>query len=209
MKYLAHRGLWNSKIQKNSIEALKSALSSGFGLETDIRDYMSRLVISHDIPTIESNEILINDFSLLEDDQIIAWNIKADGLIPLINSNFSQKLMNHSVFFDMSIPETVIYKKNELPYLVRLSEYEKLNSLFNDSKGVWIDSFHDQWFEIETIEDVLKTNKIVIFVSPELHGRDQTQFWQCIKKLKLHKKQNVYLCTDYPILAKEYFDEEN
>jgi hypothetical protein len=207
MKYLAHRGLWNLKIQKNSIEAIKSALSSGYGLETDIRDYMNRLVISHDVPTIESKELLISDFSLLEDGQLIAWNIKSDGLIPLINSNFSQKLMNHSVFFDMSIPETVMYKKKGMPYLVRLSEYERLNSLFEDSRGVWIDSFHDQWDEIDSVEDVLNTNKIVIFVSPELHGRDQSQLWQLIKKQGLHENENVYLCTDYPVLAKEYFDE--
>jgi hypothetical protein len=194
---------------KNSINAIKDSLSQGFGLETDIRDCLNNLVISHDLPTTESIPLPLAEFSTLTEGQLIAWNIKADGLIPLILRDFNKDLIDHSVFFDMSIPETLNYKKKGLPYLVRLSEYETLNSLITDSKGVWIDSFHDQWYEINIVESLLKTSKIVILVSPELHGREHISLWQSLKNKGLHKNENFYLCTDYPILAEEYFDEQD
>ena len=45
MRILAHRGYWNSSIGKNSPEALKTALAKGYGFESDVRDYMGKLVI--------------------------------------------------------------------------------------------------------------------------------------------------------------------
>ena len=49
MEILAHRGYWNSNIANNSEEALFGALKNGYGFESDIRDYMGRMVISHNI----------------------------------------------------------------------------------------------------------------------------------------------------------------
>ena len=49
MRILSHRGYWNDKIEKNSLLALKTALEKGYGFESDVRDYMGNLVISHNI----------------------------------------------------------------------------------------------------------------------------------------------------------------
>ena len=49
VEIIAHRGLWNSKIQQNSKEAIKNAINDGFSIETDIRDYDgAKIGISHD-----------------------------------------------------------------------------------------------------------------------------------------------------------------
>jgi len=47
---LAHRGAWTVPKERNSAEALKRALKSGFGIETDLRDLDGTVVISHDPP---------------------------------------------------------------------------------------------------------------------------------------------------------------
>ena len=49
MKILCHRGAWTTNAEKNSVAAIKKAVSLDFGFETDIRDYRGNLVISHDI----------------------------------------------------------------------------------------------------------------------------------------------------------------
>jgi len=57
MRILAHRGYWNSSIGKNSPEALKTALAKGYGFESDVRDYMGKLVISHNMAGASSQEV--------------------------------------------------------------------------------------------------------------------------------------------------------
>jgi glycerophosphoryl diester phosphodiesterase len=209
MKYLAHRGMWNSNEEKNSKEALLLSISSGFGFETDLRDFIGQLVVSHDIADEKSIHLESLKIPNLNQNQLLAWNVKADGLIPLIKSKFDQKVLSYSVFFDMSIPETIVYNKNDLPYLVRLSEYESLNNLYNEAKGVWIDSFHGQWYDSKELDKILSDNKIVVIVSPELHKREHLDLWCFLKESGLHLNDNIYLCTDYPKLAKEFFDSEN
>ena len=49
MRILAHRGYWNNEAEKNTLLALKAALEKGYGFESDVRDYLGRLVVSHNI----------------------------------------------------------------------------------------------------------------------------------------------------------------
>ena len=50
MKILSHRGFWLNPEEKNKQISFKRAVDCGYGIETDIRDYNGKLVISHDIP---------------------------------------------------------------------------------------------------------------------------------------------------------------
>ena len=205
MKYLAHRGLWNQQEEKNSTRSFIKAIEKGFGIETDIRDYLGKLVVSHDIPTESSLPLDVSLFKTING--LIAWNIKSDGLIPLIKSAFEESLLSKSVFFDMSIPETIQFRKHDLPYLVRLSEYETINQLSDSAVGIWIDSFHKLWFDLPLLTRILELGKTIVFVSFELHHRDHENLWKFIKNHGLHLNENIYLCTDIPLQAKEYFDE--
>ncbi len=83
MNILCHRGLWNSSNEQNTINSLMNAHNEGFGVELDLRDRGSKIVISHDMPTKESelfdsylNELKANNY----DNTTIAINIKSDGL---------------------------------------------------------------------------------------------------------------------------------
>ena len=82
MIILAHRGLWKSPSEKNSLTVLRRALHSGFGVETDIRDYAGDIVISHDIAdaSCECLETFLRSYK--EDGSCLplALNIKSDGL---------------------------------------------------------------------------------------------------------------------------------
>ena len=84
MEIISHRGFWNNTRGKNSVHAFVSALSSGFGIETDVRDYDGNLVISHNIPNENSQTVdsFLNSFSKSENNYnlCLAINIKSDGL---------------------------------------------------------------------------------------------------------------------------------
>ena len=209
MKIISHRGFWQIPSEKNTVTAFKRSLDGNFGFETDIRDYNSKLTISHDVPD-SSSLYLTEVLNLINDNGVLlAWNVKADGLVSIIQKTFSEELFKQSVFFDMSIPETLNYKKNNLPYLVRLSEYETLNNLYEDSKGVWIDSFENNWLNYELIERIINDDKYVIIVSAELHKRDNKEQWKFLRDFSQISNEKIVLCTDYPTLAKEFFDEKN
>lgn len=210
---LAHRGLWRSQTDKNSIHALRDALIRGFGIETDIRDCNNTIVISHDMPNMNS-QFLLSDFLdlLLETstEARIALNIKSDGLQKKITKAFKEKsLKNKNIFvFDMSIPDTLSYMKSNFQFYSRVSEYEKDLSILEFASGAWVDNFCGEFEQIEYSEKILKMGKRVAFVSPELHGRDRMKIWKEIKRLDLHKNEYFEICTDFPEEAIKFFSEE-
>lgn len=210
---LAHRGYWKAPSEKNTFKALRLALERGYGIETDVRDLGNKLVISHDPP--DSNDIIIfDDFvaTVLETKSIgrIALNIKSDGLNEKIQRTLATVCDDISNFFafDMSVPDTLLYKTNRFPFYTRVSEYEMEISSIPCASGVWVDNFSGSFNQIEYSQKILETGKRVAFVSPELHGRDHSLMWAQILKFQLHRHTNFELCTDYPDAAYKYFSEE-
>ena len=108
IEVLAHRGFWSKEEDKNTLQAFKKAFDYGFGVETDLRDFCGKIVISHDMP--KGNEISFEDLLIEMNGRNLplALNIKADGLGQEI-LKFLEKY-NHSNYFtfDMSIPEMVV-----------------------------------------------------------------------------------------------------
>jgi len=49
-RILCHRGLWNKVEEQNTAKSFYAAFKLGFGIEIDLRDQGSKLVISHDRP---------------------------------------------------------------------------------------------------------------------------------------------------------------
>lgn len=54
MEIIAHRGFWKEMNERNTMTALKRAADSGIGTETDFRDYMERLAVSHNVADANS-----------------------------------------------------------------------------------------------------------------------------------------------------------
>jgi len=208
---LAHRGMWKSSSQKNTKDAIFSALKSGFGIETDLRDNNGEIVISHDmhIGPVEFNlENLFEFYSYNFCNGVLALNIKSDGLQKHIQKSIDKYSINtNKIFvFDMSIPDLLGYKNFNIPFYSRISEYEKDPTMLESCSGLWIDNFNGNFNQVNQCSKYInQTNKKVCLVSPELHDRDYDYVWQKIVKKELYKSNNFLICTDKPYDALNYF----
>ena len=209
MEILSHRGYWKKINEKNSLLAFKRSFELGFGTETDIRDYNSKLVISHDMATKDS--ILLEEFFEIycnNDKKLpLALNIKADGLqTELINLITKYEIENYFVF-DMSVPDGVQYLAHKLNVFTRKSEYEIHPAYYEESIGIWLDEFKDNWITLNEIKSHLLKGKKVCIVSPELHRREYLSVW--MEYLKINSlSANLMICTDFPDKAKTFFNED-
>jgi len=203
MKIISHRGFWHSSSEKNELVAFDRALSHGFGIETDIRDCGSNLVISHDFPKgIELGfENFLDLYCSKTKDLIekpwLALNIKADGMAIDMLSSLKKFNINEYFVFDMSFPEMLSYSKSHANIFSRVSEYESHNTFLEFSNGFWLDCFDTDWYPLEFIDNLLKFKNHVCIVSPELHSRDPANIWNILKEIS--NRDGLYICTDHPL----------
>ena len=207
MKILSHRGYWKEEAEKNTIEAMRRSFSLGFGTETDVRDYNGDLFISHDIA--DENAISFQKFLEIygeySKDLPLALNIKSDSLQLKLKEALARNKIENYFLFDMSIPDALGYLRNEVKNVfTRQSEYEKDPSFYEKANGVWLDSFEGDWFDNNLISAHLAKGKMVCIVSPELHKRSHLESWKKYKFLSTEK--NLFLCTDFPEEAREFFN---
>lgn len=212
MKILAHRGYWNNQIEKNSSEALRTALEQGFGFESDVRDYMGKMVISHNIATSESQnaEEVFKWLHEFDDRYCFAINIKADGLKDILDSFLKKYSITNYFLFDMSVPQMVEFREMGLRYFTRQSEVEPAPCMYEEAAGVWIDGFWSiDWITEKLLNDHIESGKEVCLVSPDLHGKvNYKEFWQLIKSYDIDFNK-VIVCTDHPEEARKFFNEQN
>ena len=211
MRILAHRGYWNEGIEKNSPEAIRTALEKGYGFESDVRDYMEKMVISHNIAnaSCQDAEEVFRWLHEFNDEYCFAINIKADGLKDILKDFISKYSITNYFLFDMSIPQMVEYREAGLRYFTRQSEVELEPCMYKDAAGVWMDGFWStDWITKGLIDNHIQNQKEVCLVSPDLHGeKDYRAFWNKLFECK-DNLDKIILCTDYPDEAKEFFDEQ-
>ena len=203
MKILAHRGYWLSEDEKNSKIAFERAFENSFGVETDLRDCNGQIVIAHNMA--KGSEMTFEEFLILLNGKNLplALNIKADGLADEIKRLLEKYNHTNYFTFDMSIPEMVYQHKLNLKIFTGLSDIIKTSILFEKADGVWLDCFNSDWFESEDIESLLRQEKKVCVVSPDLHKREYKNIWARYKNID---SENLMLCTDFPKEAEEYFN---
>lgn len=188
-----HRGFWTSIDKQNSLEAFTLAATHGFGIETDIRDHLGTIAISHD-PT---NASCLAIEELPSSGVPIALNLKADGLLSIGSPRLQDLLLSDGTFvFDGSIPEMLRYKNVGLSHALRLSEYER--DLSWNSPFVWLDAFHSDWWIEKDLLKRLSEEHFVVVVSPELHQREHRVAWDAVLSEILSANENVGICTDSP-----------
>lgn len=188
-----HRGYWTSVDNQNSLEAFVKAATHGFGIETDIRDHLKTIAISHD--PITSTVLQID--TLPGVGVPIALNLKSDGLLSLGSPHLQDLLSVYGTFvFDGSIPEMLRYRNAGLSHALRMSEYER--DLSWRSPFVWLDAFHsDWWIETDLLKE-LSEEHFVVVVSPELHKREYRFAWEAVLSEMLNTNENIGICTDNP-----------
>ncbi len=207
MTIISHRGYWHEGAEKNTEIAFSRSFGLNFGTETDVRDCMGELVISHDLPrgtekTLRSFLSLVNKKELL-----LAINIKADGLAEILKKEMSDYCRDSWFTFDMSIPDMRAHLKTGNPVFARMSEVEKEPAWFDRIEGIWLDSFKEDWFSQEIIKSLLQQNKRVCVLSPEIHNRPYEPIWKTL--LPLSKEDQLILCTDIPERARDFFSGGN
>ena len=210
MEILAHRGFWDAAHPRNSLASLSQALDAGFGFESDIRDYVGELVISHNIADAASPQAA-EVFRLLAahgDRYPFAINIKADGLKEPLAALLREHHIENYFLFDMSVPQMVEFREMGLRFFTRQSEYEMSPVLYDAAAGVWIDGFcGTEWITEELLRSHLAAGKAVCIVSPDLHQRAEYRtFWARLRAMALPEGR-VLLCTDHPAEARAFFEE--
>ena len=213
MIVISHRGIWENTQEKNTLKAFQRSFECGLGVEFDLRDQNGVAVVSHDMP--QGDVLTFNDFLELYSQYAhlklgLAINIKADGLQQQIKKLLDRYEVDNYYVFDMSAPDALGYLKKDLKVYTRQSEYEKNPSFYNESSGVWLDEFYEQWITKEQVLEHLTNAKEVCIVSPELHGREHESRWRFYKEISSEIKDgSLSICTDYPIEAKRYFNGKN
>lgn len=208
MKILAHRGFWKEEKERNSLKAFEAAFERGFGIETDVRDYGGELVISHDIADVscERFEDILKKYESFGEKGYLGINIKSDGLREKLNALLRKYHVEKYFVFDMSIPEMIQYRAKSLIFFTRHSDIEKECVLYDDARGIWMDSFFtENWMTSGMIERHLTARKLVGIISPEIHGFDKDELWRMLKESGLDSSSDILLCTDKPEEAEEYF----
>lgn len=203
MVIISHRGYWSEVSDKNTEVAFRHSFERNFGTETDVRDCMGELVISHDMP--RGGEVLFHSFLSFvgKNELLLAINIKADGLAESLCETMKNYDKNNWFVFDMSIPDMRSHLAVGNPVFARMSEVEKESTWFEHVAGIWLDSFEGDWYDIELIQGLINKGKRVCVVSPELHGRDHATLWR--RLLPISKEDRLILCTDLPEDARIFF----
>lgn len=198
MRIISHRGYWKNPLEKNTLMAIANSFELGIGTETDFRDRGGKLVVSHDLATHDSVDAaeVIEAFAIADQPGSLAINIKADGLQSLLSSLLGRFSVKNYFLFDMSIPDAIQSLRSGLNCFCRQSEFEVTPNLYNESVGVWLDSFGPQWFDEKVVSGHLLAGKKVCLVSPELHGRSPEALWDQLEVWSCRTDENLFLCTD-------------
>ena len=204
MQIIAHRGFWKTAEEKNSLIALKRAIECGYGFETDFRDFGGKVLISHNPP--QGNELTADElFRIYAESgskEMLALNIKADGLQDMMLELLKKYGIENYFLFDMSVCDTILYIERNMKIASRSSEFEPYLPFYKDSEVVWVDYFDGRTNIIEELRKYIADDKKPCIVSPELHGLPYEPMWQMLKENGL---TNIMLCTDVPDKAEQYF----
>lgn len=207
MPSLAHRGLWTTAPERNTLGAFADAFAHGWGVELDVRDLDGALVISHDPPGRGALrfDAVVDCYRAHGCPGTLAVNVKADGLAELIAHALRDVARERWFAFDMSVPDTLHYARAGLPFFTRHSDVEPEPVLYEPAAGVWLDDFGGGFIAEDRIAAHLAAGKGVAVVSPELHRRDHDAAWAQWRSWRVWDSAEVLLCTDHPTSAAEVF----
>ena len=136
----------------------------------------------------------------------LALNIKADGLQNILQNMIDKYKIEKYFVFDMSVPEQVAYRGKKITYFTRQSELEQNPTLYEDSLGVWMDEWEENWITKTIVEQHLKRGKLVSIISPEIHGRNPRIL---LDEMKGMKSERLFICTDKPMIWEAVKDGKN
>ncbi len=160
------------------------------------------------VPKSPTFDTFLQLYKNINNDVVLALNIKSDGLTDSLKKKLKEYDISNYFVFDMSIPDTIHYKKQKVTFFIRQSEFEKELPFYEEADGVWLDMFKTDWVNEDVLNYHLNHDKKVCIVSPELHKRDHSNFWNELKKWNCINDENLFMCTDFINEAKRNFLDE-
>jgi hypothetical protein len=163
--YIAHR--------INTVEQLKS-LPTEFGVELDLRDYGSELVLEHDPFT--GGEKFADYLSHYQHGTMIL-NVKSERIEHKVLELLVENNITDYFFLDSSIPMIYLLSKSgEKRSAVRFSEIESIETVLlmaDKVDWVWVDCFSKLPIDQHSYQQLKQANLKLCLVSPELQGRPE------------------------------------
>ncbi len=210
LRIIAHRGVWEHASEQNSLDAFQRALSSGFGIETDLWWRDGEVLVSHDPPRGPGLALadLVHLYREMGSEAPLAFNAKSDALYSMDRCTLAPLEGTKYFFFDMSVPDMLGYRRAALPFYSRQSELERDPALYQEAQGVWLDQFFEDWVDGAILAQHADAGKAVCIVSPDLHGRHYESAWARYRhalESSAQRTTSVMLCTDHPLRAQEFF----
>jgi glycerophosphoryl diester phosphodiesterase len=205
IEILAHRGVWQTPPERNTLAAFERAFAAGWGAEIDVRDLDGELVVSHDPPRRGALPFaaVVDAYRAAGEPGTPAINVKADGLQAPLAAALAEVRPAAWFAFDMSVPDAIVCLRHGLPVYTRHSDVEPDPVLYATADGVWLDDFGGGWLTEDIVAAHLDAGKRVAIVSPELHGRDHREAWSAWRTWTVWRRPGISLCTDSPHEALE------
>ena len=168
------------------------------GVEFDLRYHLGKEYLEHDINSKLNNFFPFDELKDNCQNLHSIINFKETGG-ELKTFKKLSKLFKSTLLLDIPFPEYVKLKNNGLSKFIlwRLSEYEKPSiSQIKKFQGewIWLDSFHNYWFDDSELKKYKDKGLKIILVSNELQGRNIKDNNDLIKKL-INKKLIDAICT--------------
>lgn len=168
-----------------------------YGIEVDIRDENTRLILQHDP---HKSGDYFGEYLHHYNHGTIILNVKSEGIeLEILNYLKKYKISNY-FFLDSSFPMiNRLIELGEKNIALRFSEFEPIENLIvlkNKVRWVWVDYFHKSPLNDTNYELIKEMGYKICIVSPELQSH------QLQERKKLRSIINDYnieaICTKIP-----------
>lgn len=165
MEYIAHR--------INTVKELES-LPSEYGVELDLRDSGSRLILQHD-PFSDGEDF--EDYLKIYRHGTMILNIKSERIEWRVLELLNKYNIRDYFFLDSSFPMIIsLSNSGEKNIAVRFSEYEKTDTIVavaDRVRWVWVDCFSRLPIDNNIYDMLRKLGLKLCLVSPELQAQGE------------------------------------
>ena len=201
IEIFAHRAIYENK--DNSLEGIEYCLKSSFNVEIDVRKKDESFYLSHDPQ--ENGDLFYMACEIIKrNSKKAAIHIKESfdikNLVDFIHEyNIEKKCFIFSILQDYD----QLKKFENIKYAYYQNKFESKT----DAKILWCDESNEVWYDQKTFSEHKKNNRTIITMSKELLkpceiGEIRNE-WNRLIDLKVDG-----ICTDFPLLLKEYLNEK-
>lgn len=182
----------------NTIKELE-AVPFKYGVEVDLHFNSSNVFVGHDPFDLT---LTFSEFLSHYQHQIIAVNIKEEGIEDMVINCLNQNSVSNFFLFDLSFPSLMrLIKKGEKRIALRVSDFEDIRMIDSFARKVdwlWIDIFENSNFLREESWSKWKDFRKCL-VSPELHvERDKVSSENIFRDVSGYKNRIEAICTKSP-----------